>query len=263
MRNLFLISARYSRFASLITMLFVACLPACSEKEFDPNDPKKSFGFAKEPYDEEHYDMAITKLGEFKSRFPYSQYAVEAELLIANSHFELEHFAEAAVSYEQFVKLHPKHPQVDFAMYRVGDSYWKEAPEDIDREQDYTHKAVMEWEKLVLKMPDSEYGKKAAVLVAQGKRRLAEHAEFVAKFYCKMEIPHACAYRYIKLIRSFGEFPDLKRRALEAASKALDEVAADKIVNPESDKNLFVKKYSAEGIQAQAGELRRQLSELK
>jgi len=243
-------------------MATVWTIQGCSEKEFDPNDPKKSFGIAKEYYDDESWDMAITKLGEFKSRFPYSQYAVEAELLIANSHFELDQFIEAAAAYEQFAKLHPKHPKLDFAMFRVGESHWKDAPEEIDREQEYTIKAIEEWQKLVDRMPTSSWSEKAKGLIEQGKRRLAESSEFVSKFYCRREIYHACAFRYIKLAAEFSQFPDLKRNALSEAARALDILATQKEAAPDSDKNLYFKKYSPAALRAQAAELRRQLAEI-
>lgn len=236
---------------------------ACSEKEFDPNDPAKSFTIAKEPYDDKSYDIAIQKLGEFKARFPYSKYAVEAELLIANSHYELAHYTEAAFAYEQFVKLHPKHPQVDYAAFRVGESYWQDAPEQIDREQDYTIKAVKEWEKLISKQPNSAYAKQASDLIKRGKRRIAESMGFVARFYCKQEIHHACAYRSIQLADEYPEFPDLRVVALENAIKALEKVADAKARDPQSDKNLYFKQMSADEIRARAVNFRKLLADYK
>ncbi len=229
---------------------------SCAEKEFDPNSAEKSFQIAKEPYDDESYDRAVTRLGEFKSRFPYSQYAIEAELLIANSHFELEQYAEAAAAYEQFVKLHPKHPKIDFAMYRVGECYWKEAPDAIDKEQEYTQKAIDEWDKLVSKIPESSHAQKAKKLIAEGKRRIAESFNFIAKFYCKQEVYHACAYRYLQLAEMYPQFKDLQKGAYLEASKALEKVAEAKDEDPKSDKNLYFKRYSAAEIRKRAADAR-------
>jgi outer membrane protein assembly factor BamD len=238
-------------------------LGSCAEKEFDPNNPEKSYAIAKEPYDDENYEIALTKLGEFKSRFPYSKYAAEAELLIANSQFELSHYTEAALAYEQFVKLHPKHPKVDFASFRVGESYWQDAPDSIDREQDYTLKAIKEWEKLIEKMPDSPYAKKAKELVAQGKRRVADSIMFIVKFYCKQELFHACAYRAIQLADEYGEFKDLRVDALQYAIRSLDHVAEAKAKDPTSDKNLYFKTMTAEQIRARADNFRRLLEDFQ
>ena len=60
------------------TIVYILFLTACSEKEFDPNHPQKSFGIAKEPYDDENYEIALQRLGELKSRFPYSKFAAES-----------------------------------------------------------------------------------------------------------------------------------------------------------------------------------------
>lgn len=235
----------------------------CSEKEFDPNDPAKSFVIAKEPYDDGNYEIAVTRLGEFKARFPYSKFATEAELLVANAHFELDHFAEAAVSYEQFVKLHPKHPKVDFAMFRVGESYWKDAPAEIDREQEFTLKAIKEWGDLIQKVPDSSYASKAKELVAQGKRRVAESVAFIFRFYCKQEIYHACAYRAIQLADEYPEYADLRIDALEHAIKAFEKLAEGKSKDPTSDKNLYYKTMSAEELKARAESFRKLLADYR
>lgn len=245
---------------STIFILFlslVSGLTACIDKEFDPNDPKKSFGIAKEPYDDENWEIAVTKLGEYKARFPYSVYAVEADLLLANAQFSLEHFPEAAAAYEQFVKLHPKHPKVDFAMFRVGEAYWSDAPEQIDREQDYASKAVIEWEKLVKKFPQSPYTEKAKEFIAKGKRRIAESLEFIADFYYKKEIYHSCAYTFTKLTTAFPEFNDLRKKAFERAAECFDELAKEKDEDPSSDKNIYFKSMTSEQIRARAAEYRK------
>ena len=50
----------------LTSLLSAGLLFACTTKEFDPDNPKKSFVIAKEPYDDGNYEIAINKLGEFK-----------------------------------------------------------------------------------------------------------------------------------------------------------------------------------------------------
>jgi outer membrane protein assembly factor BamD len=247
----------------LLILFFSTFFWGCEEQELDPNNPEKSYGIAKEPYDEENYEIAVQKLGEFKSRFPYSKYAAEAELLIANAQFELGHYTEAALAYEQFVKLHPKHPKADYASFRVGESYWEDAPDDIDREQDYTLKAIKEWEKLIDKMPDSPYAKQAKELVAKGKRRVADSIMFVVRFYCKMEVYHACAYRAIQLADEYAEFSDLRVESLEYAISSLEKVADAKAADEKSDKNLYFKTMTAEQIRARADNFRRLLADYK
>ena len=246
-----------------LVAFFGLILSSCAEKEFDPADPAGSFKTAREGYDDENWDRAITRLGEFKSRFPYSQYAVEAELLIANAHYELGHYAEAAVAYQQFAKLHPKHAKVDFALFRIGESYWAESPDDVDREQEMTGKAVEAWEDLVAKQPASPYATKAKELIATGKRRIAESFRFVARFYCKQEIYHACAFKYMKMVDQFPQFADLQKEGYLQAARALEEVAKAKEADPTSDKNMFFRDMTAQQIRDKAAEFKKRGEEMK
>lgn len=245
----------------LIILMFgllpLTYLTSCSEKELDPNDPKKSFEIAKEPYDDHRYEDAIRRLGEFKSRFPYSQFAPESELLIADSQFRMDRFQEAAGTYETFVKLHPRHPKVDYAMYRIAESYWEDAPTAVSREQEYTEKAVKQWNDLVQKFPKSEYAAKAKEFAEAGTRRIAESQQFIARFYCKQEIWHACAFRYIKLLERFPQYKDLSNEALEKAAYSLEKVADAKEKDPQSDKNLFHRTMSAQQIREKAANFRK------
>ncbi len=242
----------------LIFCFFLVIANACTEERFDPNDPQKSFLMARAPYDDKSYEIALQKLGEFKARFPYSQYATEAELLIANSHFELEQFIEAAAAYESFVKLHPKHAEVDYAMFRVGESHWREAPEEIDREQDYTKQAVASWQKLLKERPKSQYTEEAKEKLRLGQLRLAESDEFIAKFYCKLEIYHACASRSLKLAEDFKQFASLHKDALQRAAKAFEKMAEIKEQDPKNDKNIYFKTMTAQEIRAKAVALRKE-----
>ena len=235
----------------------VLAVMSCSEKEFDPNDALKSFAIAKEPYDNGSYDEALKRLGEFKARFPYSQFAAEAELLIAESEFHLDHFQEAASDFDKFVKLHPKHPKAPYALYRVAESYWEDSPDVVTREQEYTEKAVKRWEDIVKNTPKSEFAAKSQEMILKGRRRLAESIQFVARFYCKREIWHSCAYRNMELLDKYADMKDLASEAITMAAMALDHVADSKENNPGSDKNLYHRSMSAAQIREKAANLRR------
>ncbi len=240
----------------VFSVVIMSLLGSCTEKEFNPDDPAGSFAIAREPYDDEEYDIALSKLGEYKARFPYSQYSVLAELYMANSLFELARYDEAAVSYEQFVKLHPKHEKVDFAMFRAGECHWADAPGEPDRDQGLTKLAVESWKKLLARFPESKFAEEARRLIAQGDRRVADNMAFSAKFYCKQEIYHACAYRYLQLAEQFPNFADLRQLSYAKAADAFDQLARQKEAEPNSDKNVYFQKMSAAELLARANELR-------
>ena len=242
---------------SWLGLFLLLVVVACTEKEFDPNDPKKSFGIAKEPFDNGYYEEAVKRLGEFKARFPYSQFASEAELLIADSHFHLEHFQESAAAYDTFVKLHPKHPKTGYALYRIAESYWEDSPEEPSREQEYTEKAIQQWQEVIEKYPGTEFASKSKDMVAKGRQRLAASIRFIARFYCKQEVWHSCAFRYTELLEKFPEQKDMADEALTQAAMALDHVALAKEHDPQSDKNLYHRSMTSQQIREKAANLRR------
>lgn len=241
--------------------LLTLILTCCTSKKIDPQDPKDSYSSAKEFFDQGNYDLAIQKLGEFKSRFPYSNYAILADLYIADSYFELEEFSEAVVSYSQFAKLHPSHFKADYAMFRVGESYWTDAPLDVDREQDLTIKAISSWNKLIKQYPASPYVKKAQQSIKKGHERIAKSYEFIAKFYCKMEKYHACAFKYLQIVRNYPDYKLLYQNALKNAAIAFDKLYQMKKISPDSDKNLYFKNLTIEELKKKAEDLRTLLAE--
>lgn len=240
----------------IIFLVSSACLLfACATTDKSSEDAGVAFEAASEPYHDGNYEIAINKLGEFKSRFPYSHYAAEAELLIANSNYELKRYAEAIESYSQFVKLHPQHSQVDFAHFRIGESYWAESPETIDREQDYTAKAIEKWQELLKVYPDSQYSARARELIQTGEERIAKSYEFISTYYCKQEIWHACAYRSLKLIESYPQFKELVKSALSRAARALEKMVENRKTD-QKDSNYFFKTMTEAEILQKAKVLR-------
>ena len=190
-----------SPMTSLLVAIYLLITVSCSQKNYNPESPSDVFASAVAPYNDGLYDIALQKLGQFKSRFPYSKHSAQADLYIANSHYELGNYQEAAVAYSQYIKLHPRHKQVDFARYRIGESYWVEAPEEIDREQDLTRQAIEEWQNLMDLHPKSKYVAEAKKKIALGQDRIARSNEFIMNFYCKQEKYHACAYKAIYILK--------------------------------------------------------------
>lgn len=238
------------RFA-LLAGVALFCL-ACSHTEQRATDPAGIYAEAKQPYEDENFELAITTLGEFRARYPYSKFATEAELLTANAYFELGQYIEAAAAYEQFVKLHPSHGQVDFARFRIGESYWQDSPEVPDREQAFTEKAVKAWREMLQVTPNSKYAEQAKDLISQGERRIALSLDFISAFYCKQKIYHACAYRAQQLLERFPQFKDLRLIALQRAVLSLNKLADQKAADAEDSSNLYLKAMTAQELRNRA-----------
>ena len=198
----------------ILSLLAVISIVGCFAKGVDPNDAQQSFVVAQQTFVDGDYELASNKLGAFRARFPYNKQATEAELLIADAHYELGHYPEALVAYQRFSRLHPRHPRRAYALFRVGQSHWVQAPTEIDREQDYTSKALVAWQRLIVDYPTSSEAEKARQLLDAGERRVAGSFAFIADFYCAQKVYHACAYRHIKLAQNYARFSDITPSSL-------------------------------------------------
>jgi outer membrane protein assembly factor BamD len=229
---------------------------SCDEVKEDPNDAGAAFVNARAEYDDEYFEMALPKLQEFRARFPYSKYSTEAELLIADSHFQMDQYAEAAAVYNQFVKLHPGHPKVDFALFRVGECYWEEAPEEMDRDQEFTEKSIEVWKELATRFPKSKYLSEAKEYKKIAERRLADAEGFVAEFYCKQQKWGACALRSMGIIENHTSYKDLVKTAAKLGKVAFSNLASGvESGKIKSDANLFTRKMTPAQLKAKSKEL--------
>ena len=230
----------------------------CNEELYDLENQDKAFNYIKKSYSDGVYEKTIEYARQFKTRYPYTQSNVEVSLIIADSYFELQEYIEAAIYYHRFVKLYPNHPKRAYALYKVGDSYWQQAPTAIDREQSFTQNALKEWKKLVDLYPNSPYASKALILLKEGELRLFKSQKFIASFYCKQHLWHACAYRSLKLVEDYPKMFDAKKEALESASRAFEHLAqkSQQKNQKNSDSNLYFRDLSS-------GELKKKAKELK
>lgn len=183
----------------------------------DPQ-PKTYAGAAEKRYKDADEDLkdgnyleAIRQFNSVRNKFPYSKYAPLSELRIGDAYFNQEKYASAVEQYRNFIQLHPKHPKVPFAHWRVALAFHKLMPEDwwllppaYERDLARTEDAVREMQLFIKRYPDSEYTERARKLLAQERRRLADHELYVAKFYLDRENPRAAAMRLRYLLENYA-----------------------------------------------------------
>lgn len=127
-----------------------------------------------------------------KARFPYSKYAVLAEMGMADAEFGAGHYLQAIDGYKLFIKFHPTHDMTinGYASYRIGEAYYKMLPGDWwllppshEKDQSATADAHRQLESFMAKYPKSPYQEKAQKRLIRINQRLASHEMYVAKFY--------------------------------------------------------------------------------
>jgi outer membrane protein assembly factor BamD len=150
------------------------------------------------------YARAIELFQEVIDNYPYSNYATLSELKIADVYFEQSRFEEAAGYYQDFVELHPSHPQVPYSVYRRGLCGFRQM-RDADRDQAPTQDVVSQFRFLLERFPESEYSSDAREKLAEAEDRLAQKILRVADFYLDRGDYYAAAERYREAIDSYPQ----------------------------------------------------------
>jgi outer membrane protein assembly factor BamD len=153
--------------------------------------------------------VAASKYFSFiKSRFPYSKYAVLAEIRLADAEFGAGQYTEAIDSYKLFAKFHPTHELVinGYAAFKVGESYYRQLPGDFwilppsyEKDQSSTEDAEEELHSFLEKYPDSPSRKEAEEILAKVGKRLAAHEWYVARYYWDRDRPMGTVLRLRRL----------------------------------------------------------------
>ncbi len=180
-------------------------LGACAGKTVDENDPSSLYKEAEDDISSDRYMLAIDKLRVIKNKFPYSSVSVDAQLRIADVYFLQESFGEAALAYEAFRDLHPKHPKVAYAMFRVGKSYFQDAPSNIARDQSSMQKALESYNEALRRFPNAPEAVEAREEANSARRQLAEKELYIGNFYFKRSDFESARGRYTKILSLYPE----------------------------------------------------------
>ena len=229
-------------------------LGRCASNTYDLDNVQESFRALSLQFKDEKYEQLIKNASVFTARFPYSEKVAQVELYTADSHFALGEYIEAIIVYEQFSKIHTRHPKRAYALYQIGKCYWLDSSEEPSRDQDFTHKAIAAWEKYLSEYPKDILITDARSSIKKAYERIARSYHFVADYYCKMKRWHSCALRMEKLILSDIEYPlELKKQTYKKAAYALE-----KLVEADSEEeNIYTQKYSKNDILQKSRTLRK------
>ncbi len=71
------------------------------------------------------YEKAAETFQQIKDRFPYSRYALLADLRVGDAYLKSKRYEEALLAYDDFIRLHPKNEAVPYAISRWA---WSTTP---------------------------------------------------------------------------------------------------------------------------------------
>jgi len=159
------------------------------------------------------YRKAIESFEKLKDWYPFSKYAILAELKIADAHFSLEEYEDAIFAYEAFESLHPRNEAIPYVIYQVGLCYFKQI-DTIDRDQTTAKKALDTFRRLKKQFPKSPYARNAGSRIKKCLKSLAGHELYVGLFYFKSKHYKAALNRFKSVLVNYPDV-GVHKKALE------------------------------------------------
>lgn len=195
---------------------------------------------AKESLQNGDYETAIDYYEKLESRYPFGRLAEQAQLDVAYAYYKADEPASAVAAAERFIKLHPSHPNVDYAYYLKGLANFDQGKNLIDRivkldesarDTGAATQAFADFRDLTERFPSSRYAKDARQRMLYLKNMLAAHEIHVARYYVKREAYVAAANRARYVVENYPTTPSVPE-ALAIMVKAyrllkLDDLADD------------------------------------
>jgi outer membrane protein assembly factor BamD len=163
-----------------------------------------------------NYDEAIRALQALESRYPFGRYAEQAQLEMIYAHYGAYEPEAAVEAADRFIRLHPQHPNVDYAYYMKGlstatasqDFLSRFTPTDKTlRDISFAKEAFAEFAQLVSRYPASPYAADARARMIFLRNLMARHEIHVANYYFRRGAYLAAANRGRYVVENFQRTP--------------------------------------------------------
>jgi len=209
-------------------------LAACSnEDKYDETkewSAEKLYREAKDELNGGNYKKAIGYYEKLEARYPYGKLAQQAQLEIGYAFFKDKDQVAALAAADRFIKLHPNHPNVDYAYYLKGLVNFNEdlgllggiSGQDMsERDPKAARESFEAFKELVTRFPDSKYSADAILRMRYLINAMAANEVRTAEYYLRRKAYVAAVNRAQFVLANYRQSP-LVEGALIVQVKAYD-----------------------------------------
>lgn len=196
----------------------LAFLSACASNQVLDESLSESelYLVAQQDLDANSYSAAVEKLRALESRYPFGRFAQQAQLELIYAYYQNLEPDAAKSAADRFIRLHPQHPNVDYAYYMRGmTSFTRDRgiferflPLDMTRrDPGAARDSFNEFAQLVSRYPDSRYAPDARLRMVYLRNLLAAYDVHVGHYYLKRGANVAAANRGRYVVENFQQTP--------------------------------------------------------
>ena len=163
-----------------------------------------------------NWTVAISNLQLLESQFPFGKYAEQGQLELIYAQYKSGDYESSIASADRFIRLHPQHPNVDYAFYvkglseisQTGGFFDSFLPTDSSmRDIGEARGAFTTLTELLSRFPESPYAADARKRLVSLRNRLARAEIHVANYYFTRGAYLAAANRGRFVVENFQQSP--------------------------------------------------------
>jgi len=233
------------RFLSItfLTLFALSSLVGCgATKKVDPTadwSAEKFYIEARAELDEGNYLTAIEYFETLESRYPFGKYALQAQIDVAYAYYKFDEPDSAITALDRFIKLHPRHPAVDYAYYLKGLVNFKRGGNILDyiSERDLSDfdrnlllRAYNDFKLLTERFPGSVYATDARKRMIYLRNELARSDFHIASYYASREAWVAVIGRTHYILLNY-QGTEIIKDTLELQLKAYQKLGLEQAAN--------------------------------
>ena len=226
---------------SLLALLLQACAIFGDPTDLDDTkgwQAERIYRAGEERMIDKDYDKAIGYFQKLESRFPHGKYATQAQLEIAYAYYKKSDPISCVAAADRFIKLHPNHPNIDYAYYLKGLATFNErgfiekytAQEISDRDPKTLKLSFAAFKELTDRYPKSRYFKDATQRMVYLVNSLSQHEMHVARYYMKRQA-YLAALNRAKYVLEYYPNSNSVEEALVVSISAYDYMDLEDLKN--------------------------------
>lgn len=207
-------------FVRAIAYAALLSLAACSTSDAPDTTlgwtPERLYADARDEMSAGNWEQAVKLLEKLEARYPFGTWAQQAQLDAAYAHYKDGERALSLAAIERFVKLHPNHQSLDYALYLKGIVNFNEQQgliaklgnQDLsERDHAASRESFDAFKELVTRFPESKYAADAHARMEYLMNSMARGQVHVARYYFKRGAYVAAANRAQEVVRKFQQAP--------------------------------------------------------
>jgi outer membrane protein assembly factor BamD len=151
---------------------------------------------------QKRYKVAVDQFDAVEQNYPYSSWAVSAQLMHGYTEYLQNHYSDAVGALDRYIQLHPSSANVSYAYYLRALCYYEQIA-DIQRDQKGTEQAMGALQDVVTRFPESAYARDARLKIDLCRDHLAGKEMEIGRWYEGQHLYTAAIGRFQRVVDDY------------------------------------------------------------